>query len=193
MERICVFCGSSPGASPTFVEAGRRFGSELARRKLGLVYGGGRLGVMGAVADAVLAAGGHATGVMPRGLFAREVVHPGLSDLREVDSLHQRKTLMCDLADAFVALPGGIGTMDEWFEAWTWAQLGIHRKPLALLNVGGYFDLLLDFVDQMVRRGFLPAADRARLLVESEEIPLLGRLAALPTPFSAPGPAPAAP
>jgi uncharacterized protein (TIGR00730 family) len=177
MRRICVFCGSTTGGSPLYVEAARRLGTALARRGITLVYGGASVGVMGAVANGVLAAGGQAIGVMPRALFPREVAHAGLTELREVGSMHERKALMADLADAFIALPGGIGTMDEWFEAWTWAQLGIHAKPLGLLNAGGYFDLLLAFLDRMVEERFLQRRHRALALVDREAEPLLDRLA----------------
>ena len=177
MRRICVFCGSTTGGSPLYVEAARRLGTALARRGITLVYGGASVGVMGAVANGVLAAGGQAIGVMPRALFPREVAHAGLTELREVGSMHERKALMADLADAFIALPGGIGTMDEWFEAWTWAQLGIHAKPLGLLNAGGYFDFLLAFLDRMVEERFLQRRHRALALVDREAEPLLARLA----------------
>jgi uncharacterized protein (TIGR00730 family) len=177
MRRICVFCGSTTGGSPLYVEAARRLGTALARRGITLVYGGASVGVMGAVANGVLAAGGQAIGVMPRALFPREVAHAGLTELREVGSMHERKSLMADLADAFIALPGGIGTMDEWFEAWTWAQLGIHAKPLGLLNAGGYFDFLLAFLDRMVEERFLQRRHRALALVDREAEPLLDRLA----------------
>jgi uncharacterized protein (TIGR00730 family) len=177
MRRICVFCGSTTGGSPLYVEAARRLGTALARRGITLVYGGASVGVMGAVANGVLAAGGQAIGVMPRALFPREVAHAGLTELREVGSMHERKALMADLADAFIALPGGIGTMDEWFEAWTWAQLGIHAKPLGLLNAGGYFDFLLAFLDRMVEERFLQRRHRALALVDREAEPLLDRLA----------------
>jgi uncharacterized protein (TIGR00730 family) len=179
MRRICVFCGSTTGGSPLYVEAARRLGTALAGRGITLVYGGASVGVMGAVADGALAAGGQAIGVMPRALFPREVAHAGLTELREVGSMHERKALMADLADAFIALPGGIGTMDEWFEAWTWAQLGIHAKPLGLLNAGGYFDFLLAFLDRMVEERFLKPRHRALALVDREAEPLLDRLASV--------------
>jgi uncharacterized protein (TIGR00730 family) len=178
LRRICVFCGSAAGSAVLYRDAGRRLGAALARRGSTLVYGGASVGVMGAVADGVLAAGGRAIGVMPRALFPFEVAHGGLTELREVGSMHERKALMADLADAFLALPGGIGTLDEWFEAWTWAQLGIHDKPLGLLNVGGYFDPLLAFLDRMVAERFLKPRHRALPLVDTDVEPLLDRLAA---------------
>ncbi len=174
--RLCVFCGSTTGGSPVYGEAARRLGATLARRGTTLVYGGASIGVMGAVADGVLAAGGQAIGVMPRALFPREVAHAGLTELRVVGSMHERKALMADLADGFIAMPGGIGTLDEWFEAWTWAQLGIHGKPLGLLNVGGYFDPLLAFLDRMVEERFLAPRHRALALVDAEAESLLDRL-----------------
>jgi uncharacterized protein (TIGR00730 family) len=180
MRRICVFCGASTGRSPDYGDAGRRLGSALARRGTVLVYGGASVGMMGAVADAVLAGGGQAIGVMPRSLFSREVAHGGLTELREVGSMHERKAVMVDLADAFIALPGGIGTLDEWFEAWTWAQLGIHAKPLGLLNIRGYFDPLLAFLDRMVEERFLQARHRAMAVVDGEVESLLDRLEGSP-------------
>jgi uncharacterized protein (TIGR00730 family) len=166
---VCVFCGSSAGSDPRFVEAARDAGTLLARRGLELVFGGGHNGMMGALADAALAAGGRVTGVIPQHLMRPEVVHLGLSELIVVDSMHQRKRLMADRADCFLVLPGGYGTLDETFEMVTWLQLGLQRKPLALINVGGYFDPLLQWVRHAVASGFvhrghanlLPAADSA--------------------------------
>lgn len=182
MRSLCVFCGSSPGRSPGFAAAGRRLGAALAERGVRLVYGGGRVGIMGEVADAVLAAGGEAVGVIPRALVEREVGHTGLTELRVVESMHERKALMAELADGFAALPGGIGTMEELFEVWTWGQLGLHRKPYALLDVEGYYRPLIDFLDHMVEAGFLPEGHRAMLLVESDPERLLERLAAFRPP-----------
>ena len=140
IQRICVFCGSSDGAKPEYLDAATELGKQLAATNIGLVYGGASVGLMGAVADAVLAAGGEVTGVMPRSLVEREVAHSKLRDLRVVGSMHERKALMTELADAFIALPGGLGTLEEFFEVWTWAQLGEHTKPLGMLNVAGYYD-----------------------------------------------------
>ena len=176
--RICVFCGSQMGASPRYREAARDFGTLLAGRGLGLVYGGGDVGLMGVLADAVLAAGGHAWGVIPRSLADREVAHAGLTELEIVTSMHERKARMADLADAFVALPGGLGTLDELFEIWTWAQLGIHAKPIGLLNVLGYFDPLLAFLDRTVEEGFVRPEHRATAAVDDDPARLLDRMLA---------------
>ena len=177
MKTLCVFCGSNSGASPGYARAAARLGTLLAERGLTLVYGGGRVGLMGVLADAALAAGGQAIGVIPRALEAREVAHTGLTELRVVGSMHERKALMSELADGFLALPGGIGTMEEWFEVWTWGQLGIHPKPLGMLNVAGYYDHLLAFFDRMVADGFLPEAHRSMAIVGEDPETLLDRLA----------------
>ncbi|WP_344633689.1 TIGR00730 family Rossman fold protein [Streptomyces glaucosporus] len=174
--RICVFCGSS-GGGDGYLEAARRVGRTLADRGIGIVYGGARVGMMGAVADAALAAGGSVIGVIPQGLVAWEVAHEGLSELHVVPDLHRRKALMADLSDAFVALPGGAGTLEETFEAWTWGQLGLHAKPVGLLDVDGYYAPLLRFVDHMVAEGFLRAPYRRMLIVESDLDRLLERCA----------------
>lgn len=168
MKRLCVFSGSSSGARKDYAAAADRFGRLLARRGLGLVYGGASIGLMGAVADAALAEGGEVIGVIPRALVKKEVVHEGLPDLRVVDSMHERKALMAKLADGFVALPGGLGTLEEFCEILTWAQLGIHRKPAGLLNVGGYFEPLLRFLDHIVYERFMRPEHRAMVLVEEE-------------------------
>jgi len=181
MRRICVFCGSRMGASAVYREAARDFGARLAERGLGLVYGGGRVGLMGVLADAVLAGGGHAWGVIPRALADREVAHGSLTELELVTSMHERKARMADLADAFVALPGGLGTLDEWFEIWTWAQLGIHHKPLGLLNIEGYFDPLLAFLDRAVAEGFVHPEHRAMAAVDDDPARLLDRMLAQPS------------
>jgi uncharacterized protein (TIGR00730 family) len=176
LKRVAVFTGSNPGSRPEYLEAARALGDTLARRGLTLVYGGARVGLMGALADAALAAGGPVTGVMPEALVAKEVAHAGLSELHVVRSMHERKALMADLADAFVAMPGGWGTLDELFEILTWAQLGLHRKPCAVLNVRGYFDPLLAFLDHSVREGFVRDEHRAMLLVAASAAELLDRL-----------------
>ena len=182
MKRVCVFCGSSDGARPEYLEAARATGRALARRGIGLVYGGGRVGLMGAVADEVMAAGGEVIGVIPHGLRVREVAHDGLSELRVVASMHERKALMAELADAFVSLPGGMGTLEETCEMLTWGQLGIHRKPCALLNVGGYFDRLFAFLDHTVAEGFVRPVHRALAISAADPELLLDALAAYQSP-----------
>jgi hypothetical protein len=174
--RFAVFCGSRSGARPAYLVAARDLGAALARRGHGLVYGGARVGTMGALADAALAAGGTVTGVMPHGLVQREVAHAGLTEFLAVDSMHARKARMADLADAFIALPGGYGTLDELFEILTWAQLGLHTKPIALLDVEHFFALLLAALDHGVAEGFLDPAHRGLLVREREVEALLDRL-----------------
>jgi uncharacterized protein (TIGR00730 family) len=157
---LCVYCGSSSGKHPEYLEQARAFGAEMARRGIALVYGGGKVGLMGAVADAVIAGGGKVIGVIPRQLVEREVAHTGLSELVVVETMHQRKTRMFELSDAFVALPGGFGTMDEMFEMLTWAQLGLHRYPCAFLNVRDYYERLRGMMDHMADEGFITAGQR---------------------------------
>jgi uncharacterized protein (TIGR00730 family) len=176
MRRLCVFCGSSPGARPAYAEAAEELGRLLVAEGIGLVYGGGSVGLMGRLADAVLAEGGEVTGVLPEALVAREIGHPGVADLRVVGSMHERKALMADLADGFVALPGGLGTVEELLEIYTWAQLGLHRKPCALLDVEGYYDGLAAFLAHAVEERFLREDHRAMLIVEREPQALLERL-----------------
>ncbi len=176
--RICVFCGSSSGRNPSHAAAAREFGRTLARRGIGLVNGGGRVGLMGAMADGVLGAGGEAIGVIPRALLDRELGHTGMTELRVVETMHERKALMAELSDGFVALPGGIGTLEELFEAWTWAGLAIHAKPVAVLDVDGYFDPLLEMADRMVDEGFLPPNLRSSLLTAEEPDALVDALIA---------------
>lgn len=171
--RLCVFCGSSPGQAPVYMETARLLSETLARSGIGLVYGGASVGLMGAVADAALAQGGHVIGVMPQALVDKEIAHTGLSDLRVVGSMHERKALMAELSDGFVALPGGLGTFEELFEVWTWAQLGYHKKPCALLNVAGFYDRLADFLDSVVESGFVKPVHRAMLIVEDEPAALV--------------------
>jgi uncharacterized protein (TIGR00730 family) len=168
MHRLCVFCGSSAGHRAIFAEHTHRLGAALAARRLGLVYGGGHIGLMGILADAVLRAGGEVIGVIPQALVDEELAHKGLTQLRVVTSMHQRKALMAELSDGFVALPGGFGTGDELFEVLTWTQLGLHAKPIGLLNVTGYFDPLLAWLDHMVCEGFVRPVHR-RLLLEANE------------------------
>jgi uncharacterized protein (TIGR00730 family) len=175
MNSICVFCGSSPGNDPAYAEAAQRLGRTLAERGTKLVYGGGHVGLMGVVADAALAAGGEVIGVMPRSLVDREIGHNGLTKLHVVGSMHERKALMSELSDGFVALPGGNGTLEEFFEVLTWAQLGEHGKPCGLLNVAGYYDPLLKVFDRMVEKNFLGKAHRELVLVEDDPSDLLRR------------------
>jgi uncharacterized protein (TIGR00730 family) len=164
LKRICVFCGSSPGARPEYVAAARALGALLAQRRIGLVFGGGKVGMMGQLAQGVLAAGGEAIGVIPRQLFERKVAFAGLSDLRVVETMHERKALMAGLSDGFMALPGGLGTLEETFEILTWAQLGLHGKPCGLLDVAGFFAPLLAFLDHVAGQGFVGGAHRAMVL-----------------------------
>jgi uncharacterized protein (TIGR00730 family) len=177
VHRVCVFSGSSPGADLAYRAAARDLGARLAQRGIELVYGGASVGLMGAVADAALEEGGRVVGVIPQSLVDREVAHPGLSDLRVVDSMHERKALMAELADAFVALPGGVGTLEELFEVYTWNQLGLHAKPLGLFNVRGYFDGLVRFLDHAVAERFVTPQHRAMLLVGEDLDELLDGLA----------------
>jgi len=176
MKRLAVYCGSSMGADPAFAETARALGVEMARRGIGLVYGGGHRGLMGVVADAVLGAGGEAFGVIPQALVDLEVAHTGLTELHCVSNMHERKAKMTELCDAFVALPGGIGTFDELFEAWTWNALGYHAKPFALLNVAGFWDGLVDFLDHTTRSGFMSQARRDQLIVAGTMGEALDRL-----------------
>lgn len=178
MQRLAVYCGSATPADPIYLDAAREVGRGLAERGIGVVYGGGRLGLMGAVADAALAAGGEVVGVIPRALVDAEVAHRGLSDLRVVGGMHERKALFADLADGFVTLPGGTGTMDELWEALSWAQLGYHADPVGVLNVGGFYDRLVALWDHMADTGFVRGQHRGLLLVEPTLPRLLDRMAA---------------
>jgi hypothetical protein len=176
MQRVCVFCGSSTGERPEYAEAAARVGGLLAQRGIELVYGGGRVGLMGVLADAVLTNGGRGIGVIPEFLFSKEIEHRGIQDMRVVSSMHERKALMADLADGFIALPGGFGTLDEFCEILTWAQLGLHRKPCGLLNVAGYYDSFLAFLDTATREGFIQPQYRALILDDADPERLLARL-----------------
>jgi hypothetical protein len=178
VHSVCVFTGSSPGARPAYAEAARALGAELAGRGLRLVYGGASVGLMGAVADAALAAGGEVVGVIPQHLVDREVAHTGLTDLRVTGSMHERKALMAELSSAFVALPGGFGTLEELFEVLTWSQLGLHAKPCGLLDVAGYWAPLRAFADHSVAEGFVRPAHRELLLAGTDPAALLDDLAA---------------
>lgn len=182
MKRICVYCGSNDGARSSYSSAAREMGIALARRDITLVYGGGRVGLMGTIADAVLAQGGEVIGVIPEPLVAREVAHKGLTDLRIVGSMHERKALMAGLSDAFVAMPGGFGTLEEFCEITTWTQLGLHRKPCGLLNVSGYYDALLSFLDQAVSERFIRPEHRSVVLADTEPDGLLDKLKGFDAP-----------
>jgi len=165
LKRLAVYCGSAAGSRPTFADATRATAAAMVGRGVDLVYGGGRLGLMGLIADSVLAGGGHVYGVIPTALVDLEVAHLGLTELHRVETMHERKAKMTDLADAFLALPGGIGTLDELFEAWSWNALGYHKKPFCLLNVDGYWDGMIEFIDHATESGFLSAQRRQQLLV----------------------------
>lgn len=182
MRSVCVFCGSNFGARGDYSDAARAMGAALAGRGLQLVYGGAKVGLMGALADAALAAGGAVIGVMPAALVEREIAHSGLTRLHKVASMHERKALMADLADAFVALPGGAGTVEEIMEVWTWGQLGHHRKPVGFLDVGGFYDPLFAFFDRQAEERFMRVEHRQMLLVDSDPGRLLDRFAAYRPP-----------
>lgn len=179
MQAVTVYCGSGSGARPEYAADAREFGRRLAKLGLALVYGGGRTGLMGELADATLGAGGHVTGVIPRHLVQREVAHEGLTELLIVDDMHQRKARLASLGDCFVALPGGSGTLEEFFEAWTWYRLGLHDKPCALLNTLGYWDGLLTMLGRMEAERFLREGDRDNIVVEREPDALLRRVVSL--------------
>jgi len=182
LRNLCVYCGSNPGRQGRYVEAARELGRMMAERGIGLVYGGASVGVMGAIADAVLQAGGQAVGVIPESLVRKELAHGGLTELHVTASMHERKRLMAERADAFVALPGGAGTLEEIFEMWTWAQLGDHRKPCGLYNVAGYYDKLAQFLDHATAEQFLKPQHREMLIVEEDGRRLLERFAAYEPP-----------
>jgi len=177
-RRICIFCGSSPGRGDNYRDAAARLGQLLAERGIGLVYGGAGVGIMGVVADAALEAGGEVVGVIPRHLVSREVAHDALTDLHVVSDMHERKATMARLADGFIALPGGAGTLEELFEVWTWAQLGLHDKPLGLLDVAGFYEPLARMLDHMVEEGFLRPGYRDMVAFESDPATLIDRLTA---------------
>jgi uncharacterized protein (TIGR00730 family) len=182
IRRLAVFCGSNPGASPEYVEGARALGKLLCERGIGIVYGGSSVGLMAALADTMLDDLGDIIGVIPRMLVEREVANKALTDLRIVGSMHERKAMMAELADGFIALPGGIGTLEEFFEIWTWGQLGMHQKPCGLLNVAGYFDPLLEFLDHAVAEKFVREVHRAMVIVESDPAVLLSRFEAYEPP-----------
>lgn len=182
MRRICIFCGSSTGRNPIYAEQAAALGKLLAEREIGLVYGGASVGIMGAVADAVLAAGGEAIGVIPKHLVSAEVAHAGLTELHVTEDMHERKAKMAELSDAFLALPGGVGTLEELAEMWTWAQLGLHGKPIGLVDVAGFFRPLRDFVDHMVTEGFVRPQHRDMVFVDADPEVLLDAFAAYRPP-----------
>ena len=182
LERLCVFCGSSLGTHPAYVEAARNIGQLLSQRGIGLVYGGGKLGLMGALADACLREGGRVTGIMPRALVEKEIAHCGLTELRVVESMHERKALMADLADAFIALPGGFGTWEEFCEVLTWSQLGLHRKACGLLNVNDYYGPLIAMADRAVAEGFLRDVHRNLMLSDDDAARLVDKLISYKVP-----------
>lgn len=186
MRNLCVFCGSSPGLLPAYAEAAGRLGATLADRGVGVVFGGGHIGLMGILADAALSRGGEVVGVIPQALQDRELGHLGVTRLHVVPSMHERKALMAEMSDAFAALPGGYGTVEEFCEVLTWAQLGFHAKPCGLLNVGGFFDPLLALFDSQVERGFLSPGHRRLVLVEEDPDRLVDRLEAARLPAEEP-------
>lgn len=177
LQSICVFCGSSRGVNNAYETAARAFAEVAVRRGIRLVYGGASVGLMGAIADAALHAGGDVVGVIPRGLVEREIAHPGLRKLHVVDTMHERKAMMSELADAFVALPGGLGTLEELFEVWTWGMLGLHAKPYGILDVDGYYSPLIDFLDHAAAEGFIRPSQRAMLVIENDAMRLIDKLA----------------
>ena len=183
VKRICVFCGSSPGARQCYAAAATSLARHLAALRIGIVYGGGKVGLMGAIADAALEAGGDIIGVIPQSLVEKELAHPGLSDLRVVGSMHERKALMAELADAFIALPGGYGTFEEFCEVLTWTQLGLHRKPCGILNVEGYYDRLLELFDHALSEQFLKPVHRHMVLSGSSPEWLVKSLLEYNLPF----------
>jgi uncharacterized protein (TIGR00730 family) len=182
LNRICVFCGTNPGSRPTYGAAARKLGQILAEQGIELVYGGASVGIMGELADSVQEHGGHVTGIIPQQLMEKEAAHTGIPNLIVVASMHQRKSQMADMSDGFIALPGGIGTLEGFFEILTWGQLGIHAKPSGILNVEGYFDGLTGFLDHAVREGFLTEAHRQHIIVESDPRRLLERMHAYTPP-----------
>ena len=186
MTRLCVFCGTNAGSRPEYGAAARELGALLAEEGIELVYGGASVGIMGELADAVQENGGHVTGIIPQQLIQKEAAHRGIPDLIVVASMHQRKSQMADLSDGFIALPGGIGTLEGFFEILTWGQLGIHAKPCGVLNIAGYFDALIGFLDHAVQEGFLTEAHRETIMVETDPRALLERMRGYQAPTGAP-------
>jgi uncharacterized protein (TIGR00730 family) len=177
LQSLCVYCGSNAGRHPEYADQARAFARELVQRGLDLVYGGSSIGIMGTVADAVLAEGGRVIGVIPEALIKKELAHHHLTELHVVKSMHERKTMMVEKAEGFVALPGGVGTLEELFETWTWAQLGLHKKPCGLLNIAGYYDKLAAFLDHTVEEAFMQPQHRTMLIIERDPAALLDRYA----------------
>ena len=186
LTRLCVFCGTNAGSRPEYGSAARELGTLLAHEGIELVYGGASVGIMGELADAVQEAGGHVTGIIPQQLIQKEAAHRGIQDLIVVASMHQRKSQMADLSDGFIALPGGIGTLEGFFEMLTWGQVGIHAKPCGILNIAGYFDALTVFLDHAVAEGFLTQSHRNTIMVETKPRALLDRLRAYEPPSGTP-------
>lgn len=182
LQRVAVYCASNDGARPEYLACAHALGTLMAERGITVVYGGGRVGLMGALADSALAAGGEVIGVMPHGLVQREVAHHGLTALRVVDSMHERKAMIAELADAFITLPGGLGTLEEFFETWTWAQLGVHRKPIGLFDVSGFWSPLLTLFDHVEAEGFFRGNPRDWLVVSDDAASMLTRLQAFDAP-----------
>ncbi len=182
MKRLCVYCGSSPGRNPDYKLAATQMAHAMVKRDIDLVYGGASVGIMGQIADAVLEEGGGVIGIIPKALFAKEIAHTGITELREVGSMHERKSLMADLSDGFIALPGGLGTIEEIFEIITWSQLGMHQKPCGLLNVCHYYDKVIDFLDHAVSEQFIKATHRSTILVDECPDGLLEKFVAYNAP-----------
>ena len=185
MKRLCVYCGSSSGRQPGYAQVARQLAHAMVSKNIDLVYGGASVGIMGEIANAVLGEGGDVIGVIPKGLFAKEVAHTGITELREVGSMHERKALMADLSDGFIALPGGLGTIEEIFEIITWSQLGMHRKPCGLLNVNNYYDKLIGFLDHAVSEQFIKATHRSTTLIDEYPDGLLEKFEAYKAPETA--------
>jgi uncharacterized protein (TIGR00730 family) len=185
MKKLCVYCGSSSGRHPDYVKVARQLARAMVNKNIDLVYGGASVGIMGEIANAVLEEGGDVIGVIPKGLFAKEVAHTGITELREVGSMHERKALMADLSDGFIALPGGLGTIEEIFEIITWSQLGMHRKPCGLLNVNHYYDKLIGFLDHAVSEQFIKATHRSTILIDKCSDRLLEKFEAYKAPETA--------
>jgi uncharacterized protein (TIGR00730 family) len=182
MKRLCVYCGSSSGGQPDYVRVARQLARSMVNRNIDLVYGGASVGIMGEIANAVLEEGGDVIGIIPKGLFIKEVAHTGITDLREVGSMHERKSLMADLSDGFIALPGGFGTIEEILEIITWSQLGMHRKPCGMLNVCHYYDKLIDFLDHAVSEQFIKTTQRSTILIDECPDALLEKFEAYKAP-----------
>ena len=178
MKRLCVYCGSSSGGKPDYARVARQLAHAMVSRNIGLVYGGASVGIMGEIANAVLEEGGNVIGVIPKRLFAKEIAHTGITELREVGSMHERKSLMADLSDGFIALPGGFGTIEEILEIITWSQLGMHRKPCGLLNVCRYYDKLIEFLDHAVSEQFIKTSHRSTILIDESPDALLEKFRA---------------